>query len=229
MLGNYKKVLSYVAGLYVDAINIIHYMHDKYAYGASQMALHDTQVERLTAFGVAGLSVAADSLSAIKFAKVRPIRNEDGIAVDFVTEGDFPKYGNDNDLVDDIAVELVSYFSAELKKHDIYRRGIHTLSALTITSNVMYGKKTGSTPDGRKAWRAPGSGRQSHAWPGYSRCAGVPEFCGEDPLPQCLPGRHFQYFLHCSRTPWAATRSSAWQTWLPFWTDTLPRVPTIST
>ena len=150
VLGNYKKVLSYVAGLYVDAINIIHYMHDKYAYEASQMALHDTQVERLTAFGVAGLSVAADSLSAIKFAKVRPIRNEDGIAVDFVTEGDFPKYGNDNDLVDDIAVELVSYFSAELKKHDIYRRGIHTLSALTITSNVMYGKKTGSTPDGRK-------------------------------------------------------------------------------
>ena len=150
VLGNYKKVLSYVAGLYVDALNIIHYMHDKYAYEASQMALHDTQVERLTAFGVAGLSVAADSLSAIKFAKVRPIRNEDGIAVDFVTEGDFPKYGNDNDLVDDIAVELVSYFSAELKKHDIYRRGIHTLSALTITSNVMYGKKTGSTPDGRK-------------------------------------------------------------------------------
>lgn len=150
VLGNYKKVLSYVAGLYVDAIYIIHYMHDKYAYEASQMALHDTQVERLTAFGVAGLSVAADSLSAIKFAKVRPIRNEDGIAVDFVTEGDFPKYGNDNDLVDDIAVELVSYFSAELKKHDIYRRGIHTLSALTITSNVMYGKKTGSTPDGRK-------------------------------------------------------------------------------
>ncbi len=150
VLGNYKKVLSYVAGLYVDAINIIHYMHDKYAYEASQMALHDTEVERLTAFGLAGLSVAADSLSAIKFAKVRPVRNEEGIAVDFVTEGDFPKYGNDNDLVDDIAVELVSYFSAELKKHDIYRRGIHTLSALTITSNVMYGKKTGSTPDGRK-------------------------------------------------------------------------------
>ena len=150
VLGNYKKVLSYVAGLYVDAINIIHYMHDKYAYEASQMALHDTEVERLTAFGLAGLSVAADSLSAIKFAKVRPVRNENGIAVDFVTEGDFPKYGNDNDLVDDIAVELVSYFSAELKKHDIYRRGIHTLSALTITSNVMYGKKTGSTPDGRK-------------------------------------------------------------------------------
>ncbi len=150
VLRNYKKVLSYVAELYVDTINIIHFMHDKYAYEASQMALHDSVVERLTAFGVAGLSVAADSLSAIKFAKVRPIRDERGIAVDFETEGEFPKYGNDEDLVDDIAVEIVSYFSNELKRHEIYRGGIHTLSALTITSNVMYGKKTGSTPDGRK-------------------------------------------------------------------------------
>ncbi|MEE0511427.1 MAG: pyruvate formate lyase family protein, partial [Peptococcaceae bacterium] len=150
VITNYKKVMDYVAELYVDAINIIHYMHDKYAYEASQMALHDTNVERLTAFGIAGLSVAADSLSAIKFAKVRPIRDERGIAVDFETLGDFPKYGNDNDLVDDIAVEVVSYFSNALKRHPIYRGGIHTLSALTITSNVMYGKKTGSTPDGRK-------------------------------------------------------------------------------
>lgn len=150
VITNYKKVMDYVAELYVDAINIIHYMHDKYAYEASQMALHDTNVERLTAFGIAGLSVAADSLSAIKFAKVRPIRDERGIAVDFETVGDFPKYGNDNDLVDDIAVEVVSYFSNALKRHPIYRGGIHTLSALTITSNVMYGKKTGSTPDGRK-------------------------------------------------------------------------------
>ena len=132
VLANYKKVLSYVAALYVDTINIIHFMHDKYAY---------------------------ESLSAIKFAKVKPVRNENGIAVDFVTEGDFPKYGNDDDRVDDIAVEIVSYFSAELKKHALYRGAIHTLSALTITSNVMYGKKTGSTPDGRKAGEpfAPGA------------------------------------------------------------------------
>lgn len=150
VMDSYKKVLSYVAELYADTINIIHYMHDKYAYEAAQMALHDTNVERLTAFGIAGISVAADSLSAIKFATVKPVRNEEGITVDFETVGDFPKYGNDDDRVDDIAVELVEFFTKELKKHELYRNAKHTLSALTITSNVMYGKKTGTTPDGRK-------------------------------------------------------------------------------
>ena len=165
---NYNKVLAYAAELYADTVNIIHYMHDKYAYEASQMALHDTWVERLAAFGVSGLSVAVDSLLAIKFAKVMPVRDENGVAVDFKVEGEFPKYGNDDDRVDDIAVELVSFFSAELKKHALYRDAIHTLSALTITSNVMYGKKTGTTPDGRKAGEpfAPGAnpmhGRDSH-------------------------------------------------------------------
>lgn len=156
---NYEKVLEYVAKIYVDANNIIHYMHDKYAYEASQMSLHDTDPEKLMAFGMAGLSVAADSLSAIKFAKVRPIRNENGVAVDFVTEGDYPKYGNDDDRVDDLAVDIATKLITELKKHKLYRNAKHTLSALTITSNVMYGKKTGTTPDGRKAGEplAPGA------------------------------------------------------------------------
>lgn len=147
----YDKVLEKVAKIYVDAMNIIHYMHDKYAYEKSQMALHDTNVERLMAFGVAGLSVAVDSLSAIKYAKVKPIRDEDGITTDFEIEGDYPKYGNDDDRVDSIAVELTERFIRELNKHELYRNAHHTLSVLTITSNVVYGKKTGATPDGRKA------------------------------------------------------------------------------
>ncbi len=156
---NLDKVLAYNAELYTDTLNIIHFMHDKYAYEASQMALHDTHVGRLTAYGIAGLSVAADSLSAIRYATVKPIRNEDGIAIDFEITGDFPKYGNDDDRADDEAVYIVTKFSNELKKHPFYRGAEHTLSALTITSNVMYGKKTGTTPDGRKGGEplAPGA------------------------------------------------------------------------
>ena len=159
VLANYEKVLSELAGLYVKTLDVIHFMHDKYAYEAGQMALHDTYVKRNLATGVAGLSIAADSLSAIKYAKVKPVRDENGIAIDFETEGDFPKYGNDDDRVDQIAVDILTYFSNELKKHATYKNAKLTLSALTITSNVMYGKKTGTTPDGRKAGEpfAPGA------------------------------------------------------------------------
>ena len=150
----YFKMIEKVAEIYSNAMNIIHYMHDKYAYEAGQMALHDTNVNRLMAYGVAGLSVATDSLSAIKYAKVKPIRNENGIAVDFEIDGDFPKYGNDDDRVDNIAKEILDKMFKELSKHKCYRDAHPTLSVLTITSNVVYGSKTGSTPDGRKAGEA---------------------------------------------------------------------------
>ena len=149
----YFKIIEKVAEIYSNAMNIIHYMHDKYAYEAGQMALHDTFVNRLMAYGVAGLSVATDSLSAIKYAKVKPIR-KDGIAIDFEIDGDFPKYGNDDDRVDNIAKEILDKMFKELSKHKCYRNAHPTLSVLTITSNVVYGEKTGSTPDGRKAGEA---------------------------------------------------------------------------
>ncbi|HPF83525.1 MAG TPA: formate C-acetyltransferase, partial [Bacilli bacterium] len=146
----YDKMLDKVAKTYVDAMNIIHYMHDKYAYEAGQMALHDTDPEKLMAFGIAGFSVAVDSLSAIKYAKVKPKYNENGIAIDFEIDGDYPKFGNDDDRVDDIGIDLVKRFYNKLCKNPLYKNAKHTLSILTITSNVVYGKKTGSTPDGRK-------------------------------------------------------------------------------
>ena len=148
---SYYKMIKEVARIYSDAMNIIHYMHDKYAYEAGQMALHDTYVNRLMAYGVAGFSVAVDSLSAIKYAKVKPIRDEDGITVDFEIEGDYPKYGNDDDRVDNIGKELLDVVYKELASHPCYRNAHPTLSVLTITSNVVYGANTGATPDGRKA------------------------------------------------------------------------------
>ncbi len=149
VMKRFKAVMDKLAGIYVNTMNTIHYMHDKYAYESGQMALHDSSVHRYMAFGVAGLSIIADSLSAIKYAKVTPVRNEHGITVDFNIEGEFPMFGNDDDRVDQLAVEVLEYFSGELKKHQTYRGAEHTLSVLTITSNVVYGKKTGATPDGR--------------------------------------------------------------------------------
>ncbi len=146
----FKKYQTWMCSLYINTLNVIHYMHDKYAYEKIQMALHDSEVHRFMACGVAGLSVIADSLSAIKYAKVTPIKGESGLIEDFKIEGDFPKYGNDDDRVDSIAVQVLHDFSEELKKNPTYRDSEHTLSVLTITSNVVYGKKTGNTPDGRR-------------------------------------------------------------------------------
>ena len=159
VMDKFEIMTDWLANLYVNTLNVIHYMHDKYSYEKLQMALHDRDVFRTMACGIAGLSVCADSLSAIKYAKVKPIRNEEGIAVDFEIEGDFPKYGNDDDRADDIAVYLVENMMNKIRKNKTYRNAYHTQSVLTITSNVVYGKKTGTTPDGRKAGEpfAPGA------------------------------------------------------------------------
>ena len=168
VLATYDDMMEWLAGLYVNTLNVIHYMHDKYSYERVQMALHDRDVKRYFATGIAGLSVVADSLSAIKYAKVKCIRDEDGIVTDYEVEGDFPKYGNNDERVDKIAVDLVRTFMDKIRKHHTYRDGVPTMSILTITSNVVYGKKTGSTPDGRKIGvpLAPGAnpmhGRDTH-------------------------------------------------------------------
>ncbi|XJZ25802.1 formate C-acetyltransferase [Bacillota bacterium Lsc_1132] len=159
VMAKFDLMMDWLAGLYINTLNIIHYMHDKYSYERLEMALHDTKILRTMATGIAGLSVAADSLSAIKYATVKAIRDENGIAVDFETTGDFPQYGNNDDRVDSIAVDIVERFMKKLRKHQTYRDSLHTMSILTITSNVVYGKKTGNTPDGRRAGEpfAPGA------------------------------------------------------------------------
>lgn len=164
----YDKLLDWLAETYVDALNCVHYMHDKYAYERIEMALHDKEILRTMACGIAGLSVVADSLSAIKYATVTPVRDEDGLVTDYVIDGDFPKYGNDDDRADDIAVAIVKSFMEKIRAQKTYRNSLHTQSVLTITSNVVYGKATGNTPDGRRAGEpfAPGAnpmnGRDSH-------------------------------------------------------------------
>ncbi|WML53729.1 formate C-acetyltransferase [Neobacillus sp. PS3-12] len=154
VMQKYDQMMDWLAGLYINTLNIIHYMHDKYSYERIEMALHDTKILRTMATGIAGLSVAADSLSAIKYGEVKVIRDENGLAIDFETNGDFPKYGNNDERVDSIAVDLVTRFMKKLRKYQTYRNSVHTTSVLTITSNVVYGKKTGNTPDGRRAGEA---------------------------------------------------------------------------
>ena len=164
----FDQMMDWLAKVYVNSLNVIHYMHDRYSYESLQMSLHDKDIYRTLACGIAGLSVCADSLSAIKYAKVKPIRNEDGLVHDFETEGEYPLYGNNDDRVDSIASELVTTFMSKIRKHPSYRGSVHTQSVLTITSNVVYGKKTGNTPDGRKSGDpfAPGAnpmhGRDTH-------------------------------------------------------------------
>ena len=181
VMDKYNDMMEWICGLYLNTLNIIHYMHDKYSYERLEMALHDTEILRTMATGIAGFSVAVDSLSAIKYAKVKTIRDEDGVVVDYEVEGDFPKYGNNDDRADEIAVWLLKEFMTKVKKHKTYRNAKHTTSILTITSNVVYGKKTGNTPDGRRAGEpfAPGAnpmhGRDTHgALASLSSVAKVP-------------------------------------------------------
>ena len=177
----YEKMLDWVAATYVEALNIIHYCHDRYAYESIEMALHDSDIVRTLGCGIAGLSIVADSLSAIKYAKVRPIRNEQGIAVDFQIEGEYPQFGNNDDRVDDIACDLVRRFMTKVASHPMYRDAMPTQSVLTITSNVVYGKKTGNTPDGRRAGAPFGPG--ANPMHGRDVCGAVASLCSVAKLP----------------------------------------------
>ncbi|MCI8482269.1 MAG: formate acetyltransferase, partial [Clostridia bacterium] len=158
VMEKFNNMMDYVAKIYIKALNAIHYMHDKYSYEALEMALHDKDILRTMACGIAGLSVVADSLSAIKYAKVKTVRDDTGLVTDYEIEGEFPKYGNDDDRVDEIAIDIIKNFMGKLQKHSTYKNSKHTLSVLTITSNVVYGKATGNTPDGRKAGEPFGPG-----------------------------------------------------------------------
>ena len=205
VLGRFEKMMDWLAGVYVNAMNVIHFMHDKYAYERIEMALHDYAPLRTMAFGMAGLSVVADSLSAIRYAKVRVIRDETGLVTDYKTEGEFPKFGNNDNRVDQLATWVVSTFMNKLRKYPTYRHALHTQSILTITSNVVYGKATGNTPDGRRHGEpfAPGAnpmhGRDNH---GDSR---VGCFSGKDSIPRCR-GRHFSYHDAGAAGPRASSR-----------------------
>lgn len=178
VMASLDHFMDWLAVQYISALNIIHCMHDKYSYEAALMALHDRDVYRTMACGIAGLSVAADSLSAIKYARVKPVRDHHGLAVDFVIEGDYPQYGNNDDRVDAIACDLVERFMRKIQALPTWRQAVPTQSILTITSNVVYGQKTGNTPDGRRA-DAVRSGGQSDAWPRPERGGGVADLGGE--------------------------------------------------
>ena len=217
-------MMDWLAGLYVNILNLIQYMHDKYYYEAAEMALIDTDVRRTFATGIAGFSHVVDSLSAIKYAKVKCIRNEQGLVTDYEIEGDFPKYGNDDDRADDIAVELLRSFLEKIKRRHTYRNSEATTSILTITSNVVYGKATGAMPDGRKAYTpfAPG-GNPSYGAETHGLLASL------NPLPSCPTTGHWTASptpRPSTPMPWATARTSASPTWCRSWTATLTRVPT---
>ena len=167
VMDKFDTMMDYVAKIYIKSLNAIHFMHDKYSYEAIEMALHDKDILRTMACGIAGLSVVADSLSAIKYAKVKVIRDETGLAIDYEVEGDFPKYGNDDDRVDEIAINIIKTFLGKLQKHQTYKNSKHTLSVLTITSNVVYGQATGNTPDRKKSWRTFWTWGKSSSWKRY--------------------------------------------------------------